>query len=272
MGRAAVTLAASMFVIAGLGTVARSAEATPTSTRECLAAHEEAQTARHANKLWDARGRFVACSTEACPVDIRKECSTQLDELDARLPSIVVDVRDHGVSTADARVSVDGALAAERLTGAAIPVDPGTRVLRVECRGGRVREQTILLSEGDKLHRLVVDCDGDSGAAEHPSPPATREPPSPPPRSRAIPAATWILGGIAVAALAGFTTFAVLGRSKESSLADSCRPHCTDDQVAPAHTRYLIADVSLIIAALSASGAIAIALWPHSGSGPGTMP
>src|SRR6185369_16369212 len=182
--------------------------AKPNDVRECLSAHEEGQTARRAGHLRDARRHFVACSTEACPADVRKDCSTQLDEVDARLPSMVVDARDRGISTEDARVSVDGAVVVERISGRAIPMDPGPHVVRIECRGARVREQSLLLSEGDKLHRLVVDCDGDATSAEPPKPRATNESPTSSPPHRAIPAGTWILGGVAVVALAGFTTFA----------------------------------------------------------------
>lgn len=260
MSRALAILAAWIVGEAVMASLSTTADAKPNEGRECVAAHEEGQVARRDAHLREARRRFVACASDACPLDVRKDCSAQLDEIDARLPSVIVDARDHGISVADARVSVDGVVMAERLSGLALPMDPGAHTLRVECTGARVREQTILVNEGDKRTRFTVDCDDGSA-------PAAKALPAGPPQARSIPVGTWVLAGVAVAALASFGTFGALGQAKESSLATSCAPACTDHEVAPARTQFLIADVSLVAAVIAGAGALVIALWPDS-SGP----
>src|SRR6476469_4343818 len=83
--RHAFTLpAAWLMVEAVIGSSTSKADAKPTEARECVAAHEDGQRARRDGHLREARRRFVACASEACPVDVRRDCSTQLDEVDAR--------------------------------------------------------------------------------------------------------------------------------------------------------------------------------------------
>ena len=55
-----------------------------------------------------------------------------------------------------------------------------------------------------------------------------------------------MLGGAGIAALGSFAFFAASGRSRESELQKSCKPHCSDADARSVKTKYLIADVSLL--------------------------
>jgi hypothetical protein len=259
MGRPGAVLAAWIVGPTLIASPFGIAAAKPNEGRECIIAHETGQSARRTGRLRQARVHFVACASETCPSDVRKECSGQLDDIDARLPSIVVEARDQAAAVAEARVFMDGALLADKLSGLALSVDPGPHTLRVECNGGRISERPLMLNEGDKLHRVTVDCSTPTSPAAAPTAPGAREAGAPP-----IPMAAWVLGGVALAALGTFGTFAVLGRAKESSLTDSCAPTCHERDVAPVERQYLIADVSLIVAALSSAGALAVLFWPRA--------
>jgi hypothetical protein len=145
-------------------------------------------------------------------------------------------------------VLVDGQLVRERLDGVAVPVDPGEHVVRVEVPGLPPAEQRVVAQPGEKDRRIVFDM----------VPPAPPPPPAPvdaaPPPAR-TPAGVYVLGGAAVIAAASFTTFAVLGKSLENDRASTCKPRCTDAQVAPIHVDYAVADVSLAAAVVLAGAA-----------------
>jgi hypothetical protein len=63
---------------------------------------------------------------------------------------------------------------------------------------------------------------------------------------------TYVLGGVALAGVAGFAAFGFSGQSEKKSLESSCRPTCTDSELKPVQTRFLMADVSLGIGVVSA--------------------
>jgi hypothetical protein len=72
---------------------------------------------------------------------------------------------------------------------------------------------------------------------------------------------SFVAAGGAVVALGSFTFFALSGKSEEKSLASSCGPNCSDDQLRPVKRDYLIADVSLVIGIVAAAAAVVLA-WP----------
>ena len=62
---------------------------------------------------------------------------------------------------------------------------------------------------------------------------------------RPVPVVTYPLLGAGVAGLAVFGAFAGLGKSKQNGLEHNCAPTCTDSQLKPMKTDYLIGDVGL---------------------------
>jgi hypothetical protein len=69
-----------------------------------------------------------------------------------------------------------------------------------------------------------------------------------PPASAALPLT---FAGIGVVGLAGFVTFASLGKSEQRELEATCAPDCVRGDVDAVRTKYLVADVSLGVAVVS---------------------
>ena len=248
MRRAAVLAA---LLVSGTAAAAPVAKERPGASKAaCVAAHEQAQSLRTEKKLHAARDKFVLCARADCPVVLRKECAEQMEALEVAAPSVALEaLDDKGASDPNVKVSLDGRVLAERLTGASTPVEPGEHVFRFErASDGKALEQRVLVLEGERNRKVV----GDFQTLLPPRPVARREETTPapaaPPEPRRIPALAWVAGGVGVAALGSFAFFSLDGRSKEDDLVKSCAPSCTGDDVAPIERSYLIGDISLVVA------------------------
>lgn len=215
----------------------------------CVKAAENAQTERSAHRLRRSRERLLACAQVGCPMIVRSDCATWLAEVDQLMPSVVVTARDtRGIELVDVRVIVDGELVASHLDGLAMPVDPGTHLFRFEAAGATPLEQQILIREGEKGRALPITL--------------MAPPPAPPPakQSRRMPTATYILGGIGIAGMAGFTYFGIKGTLEAGDLGDTCgkTKTCTESQVAAVRRELIVADISLAIGLVSLGSALYI--------------
>lgn len=230
------------------------ASATPAPAPEdavtaCVKAAENAQTERSAHRLRRARERLLACAQVGCPMIVRSDCATWLAEVDQLMPSVVVTARDvRGIELIDVRVLVDGEVVATHLDGLAMPVDPGTHLFRFEAAGVTPLEQQILIREGEKGRALPITLMA----------PAAAPPPAKP--SRRMPTATYILGGIGIAGMAGFTYFGIKGTLEAGDLGDTCgkTKTCTESQVAAVRRELIVADISLAIGLVSLGSALYI--------------
>jgi hypothetical protein len=249
----------------GGGAAAQSAKAT------CVAAHEQAQSLRTEKKPHAARAQYVACARVECPVVLRKECTDQLEQMEATAPTVAVEaLNDKGMSDADVKVSLDGRIVAEKLTGAAIPVEPGEHVFKVErASDGKSIEQRVMVVEGEKNRKVVADFQTllppkSARASETEAQPivVVQEPP------RKIPVLAWVAGGVAAFGLGSFAVFSLMGRSSEDDLAKSCAPTCPEDQVSTVRRDYVIADISLGISLVAAAVAVVLALPALTASKP----
>jgi hypothetical protein len=70
-----------------------------------------------------------------------------------------------------------------------------------------------------------------------------------------VPTASWILGGVSILGLVGFTGFGLTGKS-----AEGCVPSCTRSQVDDFRRDYLFADLSLGVAIVTGGLAAYFAL------------
>jgi len=233
----------------------RAPERRSTTKQACVAAHEEAQELRSQKRLHAAREKYLACARAECPVVVREECIAQAEQMEAAAPTLTLEAIDErGESDANVKVTLDGKLVAERLTGAAIPVEPGEHVLRFERdRDHEVVEQRVLVVEGEKNRKVVADFQ-----ALAPQPPPREAPP--PPRKVEIPTLAYVAAGVAVLGLGSFTAFALAGRSEEDDLAKGCAPRCSADDVSSVERAYLVADVSLAVGLVAAAAAVVLAL------------
>ena len=63
----------------------RAATADDATRDACFDAYEQAQRARNAGKLPDARARLLVCVDEACPAFVRKDCGAWLEQVQAEI-------------------------------------------------------------------------------------------------------------------------------------------------------------------------------------------
>jgi hypothetical protein len=140
-----------------------------------------------------------------------------------------------GAEVADVKVFIDEKLVTGHLDGKAIQADPGVRQFRFETPGFPAVESTVVVHEGEHYRPLPVVFQ------------SRREPLVPVPTTRPVPVLVWILGGAAVVGAAGFAAFGIAGNQKKDSLAGSCAPFCSSDDVDSVRHEYLAADVSLAI-------------------------
>jgi hypothetical protein len=225
---------------------------------ECIAANDRGAEHRAHGKFVAARLEYLACASAVCPKVIRDECLRLVALQDALTPTIALVALDpDGNEVRDARVLIDGKLHANALDERTVALDPGRHVLRFE-RGPAVRELEVVLREREKQHAIRVqfprpavrDSERPSDAAV----PAEREPKQP------IPLLAYVLVGTGAAALGSFAYFALEGNRREKDLETRCAPHCRLDEVDAMRTRYMIADLSLVLAALSFGGAAYVVL------------
>ena len=82
--------------------------ASPTKD-QCIDAAEEGQGLRDKGRMILARARFLACSNAGCPGVVAKECTSWLNDIDARIPTVVLGAVDgSGGDLVEVKVSLLG--------------------------------------------------------------------------------------------------------------------------------------------------------------------
>jgi hypothetical protein len=245
-------------------------EAAERASMVCITAAEEGQAARRDGDLLRARERFASCAASSCPAVVRRDCGGWLDDVSRQVPSVVLGARDgQGRDVLDAVASVDGAVVQRRLDGSPVELNPGPHVVRVEMPGSPPITIDVVLRAGEKNRPLVAappSPQGPSGASPSTPPGTSRSAPAlalapsperPPSKGHGLPAGTWVLGGVGVAALSVFGAFAVLGKTDADGLRSSCAPGCSSSAVSAVRTKLVVADVALGVAVVS----LAAATW-----------
>jgi hypothetical protein len=186
---------------------------------ECLTVPVEGQKLRNDRKLVDARDKFAICSHKTCPAEIVQSCMRWGAEVQGAIPSVVIAARDsRGQDLGDVHVSIDGWPPVD-VTPRAIELDPGAHRF-VFHRSGRLDvAQQVILRDGEKNREVSV--------AFEPSPAPAVVPPSLPvpdrtSRSGDVPAMSWVLGGVGVAAFGVASYFWVSGLSERSNMLSTC--------------------------------------------------
>ena len=211
-------------------------------TRACIEAHAAGQIDRDAGRLLSAQAQFVACTAEACPAMIRRECLALGESVAAMTPSVVIVAQDsEGRVIEGARVTIDGETKAPPLDGRPLDLDPGAHHFELSLPDGRQQTLAPTLRAAEKYRRIVARFD-----SPLPPPPA----PSPPPAHASRNPLAYVFGGVGVAALGAWGYFALDGRNKQNEL-DRCAPNCTRSGVDAMRQSYLIADVLLGVSLVS---------------------
>lgn len=213
------------------------------SKAECVAAYEEGQKLRAKSQLRDAREQFLVCADPSCPNATRGQCTEWVTEVDQSMPTLSFAVTAEGKDVTDVTIYVDDALLTSALDGKALPVDPGKHRLRVE-RGADTTTIEVVVREGEKNRSIPVTL-GKKASSTKPGE-----------EGGALSPGVWVLGGVGVAALGLFGVMGGIGLSEKSDAEATCAPTCTDAEVSPIRTKFIVADVSLGVGVAAIGGAV----------------
>jgi hypothetical protein len=234
----------------------------------CGADTSAAERLRSAGDLSGARARLTACLSAGCPSELQ-QCARRLAEIDAQMPTIVVEARDEANDyVTDARVTMDGAPWLERLEGKEIAVNPGEHRLTLDAPGFRRADITFEASEQQKRLRVVVSlisARGSAPASPLASPSAV---PSRGPAERSLGTGRKVglaLGAVSLGGLAVGTIFSILSKSTyDHALGSECggdSNRCSPDGIADgrtAHHQAAVATVGFATAAVFLAAGAAV--------------
>jgi hypothetical protein len=216
------------------------------SRQQCLDAAVTGQGLLKARKLIEARTVLGTCSRADCPGLVQRDCTQWLAEADQAIPSVVLSVRDAADrDLVDAHLLLDGQPLAADAEGKALPLDPGTHVLRIERAGAPTTDRTFVVREGEKSRPIAVRIE----PVPIPEPARKRAP---------IPVATMVLGGAGLIAAGTFGYFSIRGLADRGQF--GCAAGCSQAQHDQVIREFDGADVALGIAAASVAAAVWIYL------------
>lgn len=188
--------------------VARAAPADtkPDAKQECSEAFDNTQVLRDAGNIEAALKEAEVCTRDVCAKFIRDDCTSWKADLERRVSSVIVEVKDHsGASVTEGSVSLDGAPFMDRLGGSAQTLPKGPHTLEITVKGAAPYKKSIEILEGEKDRRISFSLqsgDDESGPdfvlVDPDSPPAP-----PRPASLVVPSIVTGIGGFAVGVAGG---------------------------------------------------------------------
>jgi len=229
----------------------------------CFDAASQAQVMRDEHRLVEARAQLRVCSSAACPAAVQKDCASWLDGVEQGLPTVVVSAKDGcGKDLVDVALSIDGQPVASKLTGQAIPVNPGLRAFHLALPDGTSVDRQVMVREGKKNESVDVVI----GAQV--APPTT--PPATPSSERSSSASWrtvgWVTGGVGVAGLALGSIFGGLAISDKSAAQCNASGRCQPGPLSDARSAATVSTIGLAAGGVLAAGGLALVLFAPRGS------
>jgi len=227
--------------------LAAAASAEPT-VEQCVAASASAQEHQKAGRLFEAKRQLELCSQASCPAVVQNDCTRWLADVIASMPSIVVAARVDGVDQQQARVLLDGHLWLAELKGGPEALEPGEHELTVTV-GTQTKGRRLVVNVSEKNRLVVFDFASPAQVVTPPPPGVTK------PIGRPFPTLPVAFSGLAVAGGALFAGFGLSGKANlDALLKQPCAETktCNPALVAGIQQRFLIADISLGVGAVSA--------------------
>lgn len=251
---------------------ASDALAAPPTKEACVAANEAAQDLRQAGKLREAREKLLLCVSEACPGPVREDCVQRLNDVNAAMPTVVFEVKDpNGNDVGGARVTMDGKPLVERVTGGAVPIDPGQhRIAFEDAEGSAHAEQTVVVREGDHDRHVSVVL----GALAVIAAPSTTGEPGTAQRTIGL-----VVGGAGVVGLVVGGVFGLVSKSTyDNAFTNECkgtRNGCTsqgaqDGQTA--HDQAMLSTIGFVAGGLLLAGGAVLYFTAPKGDAVGIAP
>ncbi len=217
----------------------------------CADAAERGQVLRDGRSLVEARALFVSCAQRECPAAVRDSCTEWLSDVDRRLPSIVVAVKDaSGRDVSGFNASLDGSRLPEEIAAQAARVNPGTHTLVVEAADYEPVSREVVVREGEPVQVVTVTLQKRQDAA-------------PAPKPRGVPVLPIVLGGTAVVALGLFGYFGLRGAADYRELERTCSPNCAKSEIDSVRTTFIAADITLVVGIAASVAAGALLLFDH---------
>ncbi len=253
MSSTSLRVLSGLLLLASVVTTGRVARA---DTKSCVQAHATAQREAKAGHLKEAAQLYTACGSDAtCPEQLRSECTELLETLRRGVPSVIFSVIDKaGADTSAVKVYANDQLLSDGLDGRALELDPGKYHLRFVLSDGTELTADVVVREAEKNRLVQVRAEPEAKPVAAAPAPQTAPPPAIAPERAGPPVAAWVATGVAVAGLATFGTFALLGNKDKQDLLD-CKPGCPESERSKrdsVKTKFLVADIGLGVGAASA--------------------
>jgi hypothetical protein len=233
----------------------------------CLAATAEAQTLRDAHKLIEARDQLRICAQKGCPRVVQKDCLTWLEAVEQSLPTIVVSAKDGaGHDRVDVSVTLDGQPLAAKLTGEALPANPGDHVVHFETPDGARLDQQVLVREGVKNQSIAVVLApaGPAKVEGSPVPPASPVD-VPPPRPAPWRTVGLVVGGVGVVGLGLGATAGFMALADKNAAHCNASNACEAGPLHSANTAATFSTIGMVAGGVLLAGGAALALFAPKG-------
>jgi hypothetical protein len=245
---------------------------TSASTKaECVAANETGQDLRHGGRLIEARASLAACLAASCPGPVREDCAQRLAEIEQAVPTVVLVANDAaGKDLTSVRVMLDGQPWLDKLDGKAALLNPGAHRFHFESEGVPAKDESVVISEGEKNRRIVVVLA--PPAVEAPPPPSTAQGGASGRTQRTI-GVGLAIGGVVAAAVGG--VFGLVAKSTQDHAVSQCQggnpndcPFQAVEDSRSAHDQATVSTVAFVAAgALLAGGAVVYLTAPPDRGG-----
>lgn len=215
-------------------------EASTTEVARCVDQHEQASKLRLEERWFEAREAMRGCAVDACPIAIRTDCKTWLEELGRTIPTLLVVVERDDGGAEKVTLELDGQSVELPHEPMPIEVLPGSHRLRFSLRGYPPVEQEIVVAKGEQNRVIKVRF----ARPREPERPAPLVVPPPAPRAtRPVPTSTYLLAGGATAAFAASSVLLASTLSSLSEARETCAPECDSDERRKIEARLLTVDV-----------------------------
>lgn len=231
---------------------------TLTPEQECIRAHEQAQVLRLDGNLMQSRSALKACSLEACPAVVQRDCVRWLDEVSTQIPTVVFEAITDAGAAQRVVVKQNGQLLTRELDGRPLEMNPGYYEFLVELPGRDSKLVSVLLKQGEKNRLVSVDFrQAPEPVAPPPLTPAPPPPAVPPPvlHSRPIPTSVYVLGGVSLISAGAATILGINTSAKEDRAYEECAPRCPEERIDSIERWALATDVSIGVAVVTAVAA-----------------